>query len=217
MRKQFQLWFRSVAVVMLLATLLLAGCGTASQTTIPPTDSVSIAGEVPSEGIQVHGHWIIEVKNPDGTLAERREFDNALSPMGARALNLILTRGGSVGGWIIELDGVSGTESAFLNSAGTRDKAQIVEFSSTATGPNIFKTLMSTGTLDEMRWTGTATAQAIGGIGVVKTSIVLRSSTVAPVSSYDGTPYLFTFTTLTDVVRLSTGQEVTVSVVIRFS
>lgn len=32
------------------------------------------------EGIQVHGHWIIEVKNPDGTLVSHTEFENALSP-----------------------------------------------------------------------------------------------------------------------------------------
>jgi hypothetical protein len=33
-----------------------------------------------SEGIKVHGHWVIEVKNPDGKLVSRTEFENALSP-----------------------------------------------------------------------------------------------------------------------------------------
>jgi hypothetical protein len=32
------------------------------------------------EGITVHGHWIIEVRNPDGKLASHTEFENALSP-----------------------------------------------------------------------------------------------------------------------------------------
>jgi hypothetical protein len=32
------------------------------------------------EGINVHGHWTIEVRNPDGKLVTHREFENALSP-----------------------------------------------------------------------------------------------------------------------------------------
>jgi hypothetical protein len=31
-----------------------------------------------SGGIKIHGHWVLEVKNPDGKLVERREFDNSL-------------------------------------------------------------------------------------------------------------------------------------------
>jgi hypothetical protein len=30
------------------------------------------------EGVQIHGHWVIDVKNPDGKVAEHREFDNSL-------------------------------------------------------------------------------------------------------------------------------------------
>jgi hypothetical protein len=30
------------------------------------------------EGITVHGHWVIEVKNPNGTTTARREFENGL-------------------------------------------------------------------------------------------------------------------------------------------
>jgi hypothetical protein len=32
----------------------------------------------PLEGVKVHGHWIIDVKNPDGTLAQHRDFENSL-------------------------------------------------------------------------------------------------------------------------------------------
>ena len=31
-----------------------------------------------SEGIKIHGHWVLQVKNADGTLGERREFNNSL-------------------------------------------------------------------------------------------------------------------------------------------
>jgi hypothetical protein len=30
------------------------------------------------QGIKVHGHWVLQVKNADGTLGERREFENSL-------------------------------------------------------------------------------------------------------------------------------------------
>jgi hypothetical protein len=45
------------------------------------------ASKGPQEGIKVHGHWIIEVKNPDGTVVSHREFDNNLvtTPNGTRA------------------------------------------------------------------------------------------------------------------------------------
>ena len=33
----------------------------------------------PQEGVKVHGHWVIDVKNPDGTLAQHREFENSLT------------------------------------------------------------------------------------------------------------------------------------------
>ena len=30
------------------------------------------------EGVKVHGHWTLDVRNPDGTLAASRDFENAL-------------------------------------------------------------------------------------------------------------------------------------------
>lgn len=32
------------------------------------------------EGIKVHGHWTIEVRNPDGSMTRHLEFENALDP-----------------------------------------------------------------------------------------------------------------------------------------
>lgn len=42
------------------------------------------------EGIKVHGHWTIEVRNPDGTLVSRHEFENALDPGAARILPAVI-------------------------------------------------------------------------------------------------------------------------------
>ena len=43
------------------------------------------------EGIKVHGHWIIDVKDKDGKLVEHRDFHNALVADGATALISLLT------------------------------------------------------------------------------------------------------------------------------
>jgi hypothetical protein len=35
------------------------------------------------QGIKIHGHWVLELKNPDGTVVDRREFDNSIVQNGA--------------------------------------------------------------------------------------------------------------------------------------
>lgn len=35
-------------------------------------------GKPRGEGIQIHGHWVLEVKGADGKVRDRREFDNSL-------------------------------------------------------------------------------------------------------------------------------------------
>jgi hypothetical protein len=57
------------------------------------------------EGIKVHGHWKIDVRNADGTLARSYEFENSLvSPNAADvALSQILSGQATIAGWAIEL------------------------------------------------------------------------------------------------------------------
>src|SRR6266508_5833565 len=55
------------------------------------------------EGIQVHGDWVIEVRNTDGSLAERREFENALTSQGQILLAGSLAREFHPGVWGIGL------------------------------------------------------------------------------------------------------------------
>jgi hypothetical protein len=38
----------------------------------------SATGKPAGGGIKVHGHWVIDVKNPDGTTADHRDFQNSL-------------------------------------------------------------------------------------------------------------------------------------------
>ena len=53
----------------------------------------------PAEGITVHGHWVIEVRDPDGRLVSRREFENALASGGSNLLVGFLMRSNSLGLW----------------------------------------------------------------------------------------------------------------------
>ncbi len=56
------------------------------------------------EGIQVHGHWTIEVRNPDGKLVSHTEFENALaSNGGASLLAGLLTGTVTPGSWFVYL------------------------------------------------------------------------------------------------------------------
>ena len=82
------------------AILLFAGDSGRSDEVRDP--SANDAGAV-GEGISVHGDWVIEVRNPDGSIAERREFENALSGFGANFLAKLLDRTASTGAWAVEL------------------------------------------------------------------------------------------------------------------
>lgn len=58
-------------------------------------------------GITVHGHWVIEVKNPDGSLVRHVEFENSLVPgggNGANFLSSILSRSITLGSWRVVLE-----------------------------------------------------------------------------------------------------------------
>jgi hypothetical protein len=69
----------------------------------PVAEEESAAPNSPSnQGIKVHGHWVLQVKNADGTLGERREFDNSLvgfgtNTSGDQVLAALLTGTATVG------------------------------------------------------------------------------------------------------------------------
>jgi len=92
------------------------------------------SGNGSHEGITVHGHWTIEVRNPDGTLVRHVEFENSLdpgftypnptagqpplpAPGGAAFLSGIMSgKWSAPGTWEIWLVGPSGITSAFTNT-----------------------------------------------------------------------------------------------------
>jgi hypothetical protein len=89
-----------IRVVALLAALLslaafwTLGRAPAAEPPAPP----------PAEGIHVKGRWIVEVTNPDGSLAQRHEFENALTPGGQSTLASMLGGTVAVDRWIVRID-----------------------------------------------------------------------------------------------------------------
>jgi hypothetical protein len=87
----------------------------------PPTESATRRGaQGDHEGITVHGHWVIEVRNPDGTVTTRREFENSLQPGGGIGLATLLTGNSiSAGSWAILLNGNGNQPAPPGNGGGT--------------------------------------------------------------------------------------------------
>lgn len=54
--------------------------------------AVAPTASAQDEGIKVHGDWVIEVLNPDGTLVTRHEFKNALTADGKQFLANLLAQ-----------------------------------------------------------------------------------------------------------------------------
>ncbi|MBI4489067.1 MAG: hypothetical protein HY694_08265 [Deltaproteobacteria bacterium] len=174
----------------------------------------------PQEGIKVHGHWTIEVRNPDGTVVERREFKNAL--IGGSALVSILARQRSVGLWHVLLLAGSGQTQPCSTAQGGGADCFIAESASSLSGPNVFKTLTVSVPTEGLNagklvLSGTATASNTTQIARVQTSNVTCSPNFAPSNCAPGT-FLFgiTLTTLTSPISVSQGQQVQVTQVIGF-
>jgi hypothetical protein len=49
-------------------------------------ESDEVPNDASHQGIKMHGHWIIDIKNPDGTLVEHRDFENSIVNFGENYL-----------------------------------------------------------------------------------------------------------------------------------
>jgi hypothetical protein len=81
----------------------------AAKTTESKAAPAGATARGPHEGIQVHGYWTIEVRNPDGTVTAHREFENAVQPDGEIQLAQILRGFEPSGGLSIALNGANMT------------------------------------------------------------------------------------------------------------
>ena len=202
---------QSWATVLTLAGAL--AMGTAVQAADAPAGSRS-------EGIRVHGHWTIDVKNPDGSLASHYEFKNALDSFGATALAQMLARQKSTGVWGVSLwqigSGLRPPCPSYFNGActigevgSTDPEAQFKTLTVTVptAGPNAGKLVLS----------GNATAEADGDIAQVSTSLGLCAGTTATASCTRFRDIPFTAHNFPSPIVVLAGQIIQVTVVISFS
>lgn len=167
----------------------------------------------PREGIVVHGHWVIDVREPDGRLVSHREFENALQSGGAAAITDILARRKTAGYWAVTLGNTAGP---YLCPDGP---CKSVEPGMTS-GPGLFPNLIVGAT--GLVLSGTITATTSGNIDSVSTAFFqcASSSLVAACASGTGTVVsggIFSATTLTPVQVVAAGQIVQVTVTFTFS
>jgi hypothetical protein len=179
----------------------------------------------PSEGIRVHGDWTIEIRQPDGSLVSRSQFQNALTSMGRYRLSTFLSRANTPGAWAVTLDGTtSSTTPCRLVDGTTPTSCNVVEsisglptsgyvsknltVSVPTSGPNASKLVLS----------GSMTAGYDGDVKTVGTYNWVCSSATAPDSCTGTTgPYSITVTSLGTAIPVSAGQQILVTVVISFS
>ena len=164
------------------------------------------------EGVQVHGHWVIEVRDPDGTLVSRTEFDNALVANGKTVLAKVLSRERLVGEWTISL---TNSTTLSLNPcetlSATPAACKIKESGSAST--TVFPTLTVTRSGEQVVLSGTAIASKSGAISSVSSSLEDCDPTT-PTSC--ASALVFTNQTIGSV-SVGLGQGILVTVTLSFS
>lgn len=171
------------------------------------------------EGIKVHGHWTIEVRNPDGTVVTHREFENSLVAPGATLLAGVLGRQNTVGGWTLTLFSQAGPQPCVTSGSAT-DCLIVEPGSGTSGGTNLFSTLsVSVGASGSLVLSGTAVAGQNGTIDRVLSQDNVCAPTIAPAAcvSHENNAYYLTSATLTSPVNVSFGQTVAVTVTLTFA
>lgn len=166
------------------------------------------------DGIYVHGHWTIKVLNPDGTLDQELEFDNAL--VGASLFTSFLNSDVVPGGMYIELSDNNtntlpcGSSCSIIPqglSAGITPDSTDITFS------------FSGGNFETLRIAGNLTMPANGTIDTVATwhCICGTTKTVAQCKAAPDSCAVVTRKALGSAVVLTAGQIVQITVDITFS
>jgi hypothetical protein len=183
-----------------------------------------------NESIKVHGHWTVEVREPDGSLVSHNEFENSLSSGGASFLPLFLARKVTVPSWQVIL--VSVKPAGYVGGDGAGNvgvcdynlntsqlyPCYIIEPSAaTASGagysfPNLTVSVPATGAnAGALVLAGNAQAALAGAVSTVKTWAVFKdtngTATGGEITSHD----------LAQPISVQPGQTINVTVVITFS
>lgn len=162
-------------------------------------------------GIGVRGHWTIEVRNPDGTLDRREEFDNALVKSG-KILAFLLTTHRHLREWRVWL--MTGTDKYLaLEEAGPSGKEEGSQYLHVAYSLKPELVLPTDGTDHFVRLTGKVNAIEDAQISEVKTylSVCSDAACVESAAGHD-----LTLHALPQPISVLNGQQVFVTIEFRF-
>jgi len=183
------------------------------------------------EGIKVHGHWTIELRNPDGSIATHREFENSL--VTPNSLAYYLARGLTPGRWNVFI-GASISSPSLDPCAGgtaippyttptcviTESDSHVASLGASNAFPTLSVSAVGNGG-QQVQLTGSAKVPSNGQIMVVRTYQEVCTNTFSP-SACNGTNAGssiggFTAASVTPTINVSAGQTIAVTVVISFS
>lgn len=179
----------------------------------------------PTEGIKVHGHWTIDIKNADGTLASHHEFENALVlPDADRLLTAILSRNFTVGGWILRLtSGNPQTQPCADPSGGGRSDCVIRESIAPSAQGTGESTNLRVHVSPGLQLTGSISSTTIGSseVQTVGSEVAVCDEQTAPANCTSanriGPVSAFSRHTLPAPIHVVAGQIIQVTVEFRFS
>jgi len=161
----------------------------------------------------VHGHWTIEVREPDGALVRRVEFDNAF--VGPATLAKFLGRSHSVGLWRVQFIVAvpNGSNSFYLQEASWTGKCASVSCS---------KTLTKSVTGSQLVLSGLMPTSVTGNVQAVHTHVLVcpasKSAASPCTDSLEPNADLAAFTQASGLnVAVSAGQSVQVTVALTVS
>jgi hypothetical protein len=167
------------------------------------------------EGIKIHGHWVIEVRNPDGKVVTRREFENEYVP--GNLLPWVLTRQFTPGFWFVDV-----YSNPINNSPCAGNSNRNICYIGQGGGFPDDSSNLSSSTIKSdtaILLSGSVTALSNGTIDTVESGIQVCAPTVAPATSCStGTEPRYALTrTNPPQISVAAGQVIQVTVTITFS
>jgi hypothetical protein len=171
------------------------------------------------DSIAVHGHWVLEIWNPDGSLASRHEFENSLQSGAGSLIGQVLTQARTPGSWIVGID--SGPNDQFLaQNAGTCTALGVgTSFctpSLTTQVPNNGTGFVLQGSTQQFPASSSGATQSV--FTYLETCpIATAAPTCLSSPTSTGAPTVLITLTAPSGVTVATGQIVTVTVTITFS
>lgn len=196
------------AMALLLGAALMLGSA---------SDAVTGSPGRSGEAIKVHGHWRIEVREADGTLAKVHEFENKLQNWGGALLALVLGRTLKVESWFIRIgygpcqEGVSSGQCLLVEPSWNQNPSSLVFKTLQIKPPEGFPSDAMT-PAEPLTLTGSFTAGNTNPIREVLTEVLFSSSS----AQIPGGTREFSRKEFDPGIQLTAGQLVQVTVKFSF-